>query len=352
MALRKATRLQTKLRMSISGISGSGKTYSSLQLAKGLVGSWDKIAIINTEKGRADVYADIGSFNVLELDPPFSPEKFIAAIHEVEQDPTIECIIIDSGSSEWQDAGGCLEINENLANTKYRGNSWAAWNEVTPRHQKFIEAIKSSHCHVIITLMAKESTAQIEGKVKKLGDKEIQREGFRRDMIIGFGIDHETHHCMTLKDNTFLFDKVDPFIISEETGKIIRSWTQGGEPVKHTTPVQEDIRPDEYSNVKIADVKDIPPTEITKESLQAQVKKVQEAAKTNPNAQVPEDKPCPLHNKQDGTPMMMKYRPSRQVYSHAKQANGSWVYCDGVHGFPGEHAQPVNEDINPDSIPF
>ena len=48
--LQKAKRQQVKLRLNLSAPSGAGKTYSALLLAKGLVGSWDKIAVIDTKE--------------------------------------------------------------------------------------------------------------------------------------------------------------------------------------------------------------------------------------------------------------------------------------------------------------
>ena len=80
MNIRKAGRKQAKIRLALQGPSGSGKTYSSLLIAKGLVDNWSKIVIIDTENFSADLYAHLGSFNVLSITPPYSPEKYIEAI--------------------------------------------------------------------------------------------------------------------------------------------------------------------------------------------------------------------------------------------------------------------------------
>ena len=45
---RKVERKRAKLRLAICGVSGSGKTYTSLKIAKGIGG---KIAMIDTEHG-------------------------------------------------------------------------------------------------------------------------------------------------------------------------------------------------------------------------------------------------------------------------------------------------------------
>src|SRR4249919_2153033 len=114
MQLQKATRKKSKLRLNISGPSGSGKTFSALLMAKGLTGSWDKIAVIDTENGSASLYDHLGSFQTIDLQEPFSPERYIEAIDMCIK-AGMECIIIDSSSHEWSGPGGCLEINERLA---------------------------------------------------------------------------------------------------------------------------------------------------------------------------------------------------------------------------------------------
>ena len=65
MQLQKATRKKSKLRLNISGPAGSGKTYSALLMAKGLIGNWEKIAVIDTENGSASLYEHLGSFQKL-----------------------------------------------------------------------------------------------------------------------------------------------------------------------------------------------------------------------------------------------------------------------------------------------
>ncbi len=80
MQLQKATRKKVKLRLNLSAPSGAGKTYSALLLAKGLVGNWDKVAVIDTENGSASLYDHLGAFNIVDLQPPFSPERYMQAI--------------------------------------------------------------------------------------------------------------------------------------------------------------------------------------------------------------------------------------------------------------------------------
>ena len=227
MEIRTAQRTQSKLRIGLSSPSGGGKTYSSLLLAKGLVGEWEKIGMIDSENGRGDIYSDFGKYNIITLKPPFTPESYIEAIRAFEK-AGVSVIIIDSTTHEWDGEGGCLQLNEKLAVAKYRGNTWSAWSETTPRHQRFLDAITSSDCHIITTVRNKVDTVFADGKVKKVGIKEIQREGFEYELTVNFNVDRDSHTVMASKDNTRLFEGKDPFVITEETGKILRDWVESG----------------------------------------------------------------------------------------------------------------------------
>jgi len=226
--IRKAERRRARLRVGLSGPSGSGKTYSALLLGRGLTDQWEKVLLIDTENGSGELYSDLGAYNVITLQAPFSPEKYIEAIRAAE-DAGMEVIVIDSTSHEWDGKGGCLEINELIAKTKFKGNTWSAWSETTPRHQKFIEAIVSSSCHVVTTARSKTDTIQTEDKkVKKIGLKEIQREGFEYELTVNFTLDRDGHYAVASKDRTGIFIERDPFIISQKTGQELLAWTESG----------------------------------------------------------------------------------------------------------------------------
>lgn len=226
MELKKATRKQVKLRLGLSAISGGGKTFSALLLAKGLVNDWEKIAVIDTENGSASLYSHLGDFNTIELQAPYTPERYIEAIKTCEN-AGIECIIIDSITHEWDGKGGLLEIHSAMT-----GNSFTNWSSLTPRHQKFIDAILQGKCHVITTVRRKqdyEMTLNDKGRQTpiKVGLKEITREGFEYELTVNFNLD-EKHNCTTSKDRTGLFMDKPQFIISEETGKLIIDWCNDG----------------------------------------------------------------------------------------------------------------------------
>lgn len=228
MQLQKATRKKSKLRLNISGPAGSGKTYSALLMAKGLVGDWSKIAVIDTENGSASLYEHLGEFNTIDLKPPFSPERYIQAIDTCIA-AGMELIIIDSSTHEWNGAGGCIEINEHLAQTKFKGNTWSAWSVTTPRHDAFVNKVLQSPVHMITCTRSKMETVMTDDKkVKKLGMKDLQREGWEYELTVSLNIDRDTHTATASKDRTELFEKMDPFVITEQTGVLIKEWCERG----------------------------------------------------------------------------------------------------------------------------
>ena len=228
---KKAEREQAKLRLCIGGASGSGKTVSALNIANGLGG---RIAVIDTEHGSASLYSHLCDFDVLELKPPYSPESFIAAIKAAER-AGYDVLIIDSISHEWNGSGGCLELNDEIAQGKYRGNTWSAWNETTKRHRAFLDAMLQSRMHVIATTRSKTETAQqesITGKksIVKLGMKAEQRDGIEYEFTVALDLTHDGHFAIASKDRTGLFAGKDPQVITVETGAMLVEWLNTGKP--------------------------------------------------------------------------------------------------------------------------
>lgn len=220
---KKAKREQVYLKVGLAGPSGSGKTYSSLLLAKGLMGSLDKVAVLDTENGSANLYDHLGGYSVLPMSPPYHPDRFCKAI-DLSIKEGFECLIIDSLSHEWFAEGGCLDLHSKF------GGQFQHWAKVTPLHDGFINKILQAPIHVLGTLRKKQDyvMSEVNGrtKVEKVGLKEVQRNDMEYDLSLVFDID--IHHVATSsKDRTNLFPNTAPFKITEETGKILRDWSQG-----------------------------------------------------------------------------------------------------------------------------
>lgn len=198
--LKKSARRAAKIRLSLQGPAGSGKTMSALLIAYGLTSDWNKIAVVDTERGSANLYSHLGDYYVLALEEPFSPERYMEALKVCEVSG-IECIILDSISHEWSGPGGCLEIHEKATSAMKIPNSFTAWASVTPRHQAFIDSILQSKSHVITTIRSK--TEYIIGErngrqvPQKIGMAAVQRDGYEYEVTISLDIDEE-HNALSM----------------------------------------------------------------------------------------------------------------------------------------------------------
>jgi hypothetical protein len=241
-SIRKAKRSATKLRLLLTSPSGGGKTYSGLLLAKGLGG---RTVVIDTEEGSSDLYDQLHEFDVVDLKPPFTPERYIEAIHACEE-AGYDVIVIDSVTHCWSGKGGCLELVDDIAKAKFRGNTWSAFSEITPRWRAFVDAILRSSAHVICTGRSKTETAQVDDggrkKVTKLGMKLEARDGLEYEFTCVLDIIHDGHYATVSKDRTGLFTG-DPKPITEKTGKQLSEWLAGGKAVApQASPLLQKIR--------------------------------------------------------------------------------------------------------------
>ncbi len=218
---KKAQKQFIKLRMAIIGASGCGKTYTALKIAKGLGG---KIAVIDTEHGSAAKYADIVDFDIAELHD-FNPENYIKAIQAAEK-AGYDVLIIDSLSHAWAGSGGALELADKNA-IKYGGNRFTAWRDVTPLHNRLVEAILQADMHVIAAMRAKTEYVieQESGKTKihKVGLAPIQRDGieYEFDIVADMDLDHNLIITKTR------FSILDGLVINrpdETLGEQLKAW--------------------------------------------------------------------------------------------------------------------------------
>lgn len=235
--IRKAKRSATKLRLLLTSPSGGGKTYSALLLAKGLGG---RAIVIDTEEGSSDLYDTLHDFDVVDLKPPFTPERYIEAITACEA-AGYDVIVIDSVTHCWSGKGGCLELVDDIAKAKFRGNTWSAFSEITPRWRAFVDAILRSSAHVICTGRSKTETAQVDDggrkKVTKLGMKLEARDGLEYEFTCVLDIIHDGHYATVSKDRTGLFTG-DPKPITEGTGRQLAEWLGGATEAQAAPPLK------------------------------------------------------------------------------------------------------------------
>jgi len=194
---RPATREKLRLRLGLSGPSGSGKTYTALRIAMAM---GEKVAVIDTERRSASKYVGMSAadgtvfaFDVCDL-TKHSPDDYTRAIETAARD--YDVLIIDSLTHAWSGRNGALEQVDNAAK-RNRGNSYVAWRDVTPKHNRMVDAILAADCHVIACLRSKtEYILELNDKGKmaprKVGTKPIQRDGmeYEFDVFADMDLDH------------------------------------------------------------------------------------------------------------------------------------------------------------------
>ncbi len=209
-----------------------------------MINDWTKIAVIDTENHSADLYAHLGNYQVLALEQPHTPERFIQAIDICEK-AGMEVIILDSISHEWDQV---LDIHSNMM-----GNSFTNWSKVTPRHNAFIQRILQSSCHIIATIRSKQDYVLSEknGKMvpEKVGLKGSVRESTDYELTLVFELDLK-HQATATKDRTGLFMDKPQFVISPETGQRIANWCNTGRSI-------QDIRNDIQRATTVDQLRDI-----------------------------------------------------------------------------------------------
>src|SRR3972149_1415174 len=147
---RRAIREQASEHLALAGSSGSGKTYSALRLARGLAGDRGRVALIDTEAGRAPPYAERFDFDHCDLKPPFAPSAYADAIAAAEG-AGYPVIVVDSLSHEWAGDGGCQDLHD-AAHERLGGTDQTnvlAWREPKLAHKRVGSRLLPCRAHSI-----------------------------------------------------------------------------------------------------------------------------------------------------------------------------------------------------------
>ncbi|MDE6834898.1 MAG: ATP-binding protein, partial [Ruminococcus sp.] len=231
----KVTREKSKLRLALTGPSGAGKTLSALLLAYGITNDWSKIALIDTEHGRAKFYANrsdfgTGEFLYQEMSAPYSPDKYISMVNEgAEAVGADGVVIVDSFSHCWDNEGGVLDIKSQIAEQPKK-NDYSAWADAGKIQNNLVNSVLSANCHTIVTMRTKMAYAMEQndkGKTVpvKIGLAPVQRENTEYEFDIVLNI-ARNHVASASKDTTFL-DKWSG-VITPELGKSLKEWLDEG----------------------------------------------------------------------------------------------------------------------------
>lgn len=200
-----ATRTGVKPLIVLYSESGCGKTFSALLMARGLAGPKGKIVMADSESGRGRLYADItelGGYDAFDLNAPFSPARYVEAIDAIEG-TSADVGIIDSGSHEWENIGGVLDMAGEIEQRSGK-SGLHCWKTPKFEHAKFVQRLLRTKIPFIVCLRAKYKSRQTKddkGKtiiVKDETTSPIQSEEF---------IFEATCHAEILQNHTIILTK-------------------------------------------------------------------------------------------------------------------------------------------------
>jgi hypothetical protein len=254
---RTATREGSSLIIAIAGASGSGKTFSALTLARGLVGPEGRIAVLDTEAGRARHYADFFTFQHHDMTPPFEPERFREGILAAEA-AGFDCLIVDSMSDEYEGEGGLQDMHdaemlrlgkakrfEDLQDWQLNKLNAPSWNMPKTQHKRrLMSRLRQLRIHVIFCLRAEEKIkfVKVDGKttIESQGWVPICEKRFMYDMTVSFTLTPDQPGT-PLRDEhgRVIFGKIQeqhlPAFppgrqVSEASGRFLAEWAAGATP--------------------------------------------------------------------------------------------------------------------------
>jgi len=238
MEIKHAVRRALPLQIGMFGPTGSGKTMSALMFAAGLVQPGEKVCIIDSERGRASLYADNkkvlaaipGGYDVIELGESYHPKHYVEALDLCEHAGYKACII-DSESDSWDGPGGCTDIAE---------ADKGRWNKAKLANKRMKTRISLSGMHCISLFKAQEKSKIIDKKKSPSGKEEVvslgvlpicEKNAFY-PMLLGFSIDPLTHLATAVKCHDDLLELFsEPKLLTKQDGERVRLWNESAVPL-------------------------------------------------------------------------------------------------------------------------
>jgi hypothetical protein len=243
-----AKRERVGLIIGLSGPSWSGKTFSALRLARGMAGPNGRIAVLDTERGRARTYADDFTFDHGDLVEPFSPGRYADAA-ALSKKVKHDVLIVDSMSHEHAGPGGVLEMHEaelkrmvpNGDFARREAMKMAAWIKPKIEHKAMVQRLLQLNSHLILCFRAEEKTEiqMLENRARRLvatpiniGFQPITAKDMAYELTIMLGFDPKAPGVpIAIK----LADKFRPFIpldrvLDESSGARLAAWARGETP--------------------------------------------------------------------------------------------------------------------------
>lgn len=230
-----ASRAGMRFLISLYGLSETGKTFSALRLAAGMEPDPKKRMLLDTEggqRGRAYVDHIPGGYLYASLSAPFTPERYIEALNEIEAEG-VNVLVIDSISHAWFAEGGVLDMVEN-ANEK---NDMAKWAKPKRRLGKMTRRLLSSDMHIILCSRAKQPLVEeiVDGRKKLIPGPvvPVQEKSLRYDMTVMGHMLGDGRFTVTAPAGKCPGPLRDVFaagdVMTEEMGKRLIAWLGGAD---------------------------------------------------------------------------------------------------------------------------
>lgn len=238
---RPAIREKVGLLIGLIGCSGSGKTYTAMRLASGIVGKGKRFAVIDTEARRSLHYAGMFDFDMCEVKAPFRPEAYSEAIKAADE-AGYEAIVVDSFSHEWAGEGGILDWQEQELD-RMAGDDWkkreackmAAWIKPKMGHKQMIQRLLQVRANLILCFRAEEKVkmekdANNKTVIVPIGWQPICSKEVPYEMTVSFLLTPDKpgypHPLKLQEQHKTLFPLDRP--INEESGRKVAEWADGG----------------------------------------------------------------------------------------------------------------------------
>lgn len=250
---RPAKRENVSLIVGLIGSTGSGKTYSAMELASGIADG-KPFGFVGTEARRALHYADRFRFEYGELTPPFRPDRYHEAIMAADK-AGYPVIVVDSVSHEHAGEGGLLDWHEEelqrMAGNDFRKRetcNMAAWIKPKMSHKAWVQRLLQVRAHLILCFRAEEKVKMARDAKGKM---QIVPQGWQP--VCEKNLPYELTCSLLLTDDEpgvpkpiklqaqhkHLFST--DHVISRDSGKALAEWARAGDEPPKRPAIIDDI---------------------------------------------------------------------------------------------------------------
>jgi hypothetical protein len=244
--------------LGLSGASGTGKTFTSLRVARGMAraigGKGAPIGFVDTENRRAlhykDAFPEMHHHDLRAVgragEVGFSPERWIEVIDAAEA-AKLPVVVIDSFSHAWEGMGGVLDLQSEILDRLTGGDenkrdklAQLAWAQIKPRYRRLIDRIVRAEVHIIINTRAKPvmqkgfgdkavnarntKTRRIDVPWDPASDGDLMFEMTAMVMLDPKNPGYPVHQIKMADQFKGIFDPNKP--MDEETGRLMAEWAQ------------------------------------------------------------------------------------------------------------------------------